>query len=175
MSTEDNARTIRRIYDELWNERNLAIAEELIADDGTNYDTGLVPMPFGPEEMRGTIRMVTAAFPDHRHEVDEVIVDGDNVVLRCTLTGTHEGPFMGIPPHRPKDRGHGDSHLPPGRRQGGRAPGRPRRPRGYAPTRHHRRRDTRVGLGPTYRDGHLPRVNETDENGGKHRCTPTPT
>ena len=98
MSTEDNARTIRRIYDELWNERNLAIAEELIADDGTNYDTGLVPMPFGPEEMRGTIRMVTAAFPDHRHEVDEVMVDGDNVVLRCTLTGTHEGPFMGIPP-----------------------------------------------------------------------------
>jgi predicted ester cyclase len=98
VSSEENARTIRRIYDELWNERNLGLAEELIADGGTNYDTGPVPMPFGPEEMRATIRMVTAAFPDNRHEVDEVIVDGDKVVLRCTLTGTHEGPFMGIPP-----------------------------------------------------------------------------
>ena len=98
VSSEENARTIRRIYDELWNERNLAIAEELIAEDGTNYDTGLVPMPFGPEEMKGTVRMITAAFPDNRHEVDEVIMDGDRVVLRCTLTGTHEGPFMGIPP-----------------------------------------------------------------------------
>jgi predicted ester cyclase len=98
MSTKENARTIRRIYDELWNERHLELAEVLIAEGGTNYDTGLLPMPFGPEEMRDTIRMVTAAFPDNRHEVDEVIVDGDTVVLRCTLTGTHEGPFMGILP-----------------------------------------------------------------------------
>jgi len=98
MSTEENAKTIRRIYDELWNERNLVVADELIAEDATNYDTGVVPMPFGPEEMKGTVRMVTAAFPDNRHEVDEVMVDGDRVVLRCTLKGTHEGPFMGIPP-----------------------------------------------------------------------------
>jgi len=97
MSTEENARTIRRIYDELWNERDLGLAGELIAEGGTNYDTGPVPMPFGPEEMKATIRMVTMAFPDNRHEVDEVIAEGDRVVLRCTLTGTHEGPFMGIP------------------------------------------------------------------------------
>ena len=98
MSIEENARTIRRIYDKLWNERRLEIAEELIAEGGTNYDTGLLPMPFGPEEMKGTVLMVTAAFPDNRHEVEEVIAEGDRVVLRCTLTGTHEGPFMGIPP-----------------------------------------------------------------------------
>ena len=98
MSTTENARTIRRIYDELWNARNLGLAEELIAEDATNYDTGLVPMPFGPEEMIGTVQMVTAAFPDNRHEVEEVITEADTVVLRCTLTGTHEGPFMGIPP-----------------------------------------------------------------------------
>jgi hypothetical protein len=98
MSTEENARTIRRIYDELWNERNLGLTEELIDEGGTNYDTGLVPMPLGPEEMKDTIRMVTAVFPDNRHEVDDVIAGGDKVVLRCTLTGTHEGPFMGIPP-----------------------------------------------------------------------------
>jgi steroid delta-isomerase-like uncharacterized protein len=98
MSTEENARTIRRIYDKLWNERNLGLAEDLIAEDAINYDTGLVPMTFGPEEMKGTVRMVTAAFPDNRHKVEEVIAEADTVVLRCTLTGTHEGPFMGIPP-----------------------------------------------------------------------------
>src|SRR5215203_4706205 len=98
MSTEENAKTIRRIYDELWNERNLVVADELIAEDATNYDTGVVPMPFGPEEMKGTVRMVTAAFPDNHHEVEEVVAEGDTVVFRCTLTGTHEGFFMGIPP-----------------------------------------------------------------------------
>jgi steroid delta-isomerase-like uncharacterized protein len=98
MSARENEKIVRRIYDEIWNERSLEVTEELIAEDATNYDTGLVPTPFGPEEMKGTGQMVTAAFPDNRHEVEEVIAEGDKVVLRCTLSGTHEGTFMGIPP-----------------------------------------------------------------------------
>ena len=98
MSAKENERVVRRIYDELWNERRLEVAEELIAEGATNYDTGLVPMPFGPEEMKGTVLMAAASFPDNRHEVEEVIAEGDKVVLRCTLSGTHEGPFLGIPP-----------------------------------------------------------------------------
>ena len=98
MSLEKNKELVRRIYDELWNERKLEVAEELIAQDALNYDTGLLPQPFGPEEMKGTVRMVTAGFPDNRHEVEEMIAEGDKVVVRCTLTGTHEGEFMGIPP-----------------------------------------------------------------------------
>ena len=98
MSIEENKKAIRRIYDELWNGRKLEVAEELIARGAVNYDTGFVAQPFGPEEMKGTVRMVTAGFPDNRHEVEEVIAEGDTVVLRCTLTGTHEGEFMGMPP-----------------------------------------------------------------------------
>ena len=98
MSLEENKATVSRIYDELWNERKLEVADELIAQESINYDTGLAPQPFGPEQMKGTVRMVTAAFPDNRHEVEEVIAEGESVVLRCTLTGMHEGEFMGIPP-----------------------------------------------------------------------------
>ena len=98
MSPQENKRIVRRIYDELWNKRRLEVAEEVIAHGGVNYDTGLVPQPFGPEEMNATVRMVTAGFPDNRHEVEEVIAEGDKVVLRCTLTGTHLRVFMGIPP-----------------------------------------------------------------------------
>lgn len=98
MSAKENERMIRRIYDELWNERKLEVADEIIADGATNYDTGLLPMPFGPEEMKSTVQMVTAAFPNNRHEVEEVVALDEKVVLRCTLTGTHEGPFMGILP-----------------------------------------------------------------------------
>jgi steroid delta-isomerase-like uncharacterized protein len=98
MSAKENESTVRRIYEDLWNRRRLEVADEVITEDATNYDTGLMPMPFGPEEMKDTARMITAAFPDHRHEVEEIVVEGNRVVLRCTLTGTHEGPFMGIPP-----------------------------------------------------------------------------
>jgi predicted ester cyclase len=48
--------------------------------------------------MKGTVRMITDAFPDNHHAVEEMIAEGDTVVVRCTLTGTHEGEFMGIPP-----------------------------------------------------------------------------
>ena len=98
MSAEMNKAVVRRIYDELWNERRLGVAEEVIAEGGVNYDTGLSPQPFGPEQMKGTVRMVTAGFPDNHHEVEEVIAEGETVAARVTLTGTHEGEFMGIPP-----------------------------------------------------------------------------
>ena len=98
MPIEQNKRIVRRIYDELWNERKLEVADEVIAEGAVNYDTGLVARPFGPGEMKGTVQMVTVGFPDNRHEVEEVIAEGDTVVLRCTLTGTNEGEFMGMPP-----------------------------------------------------------------------------
>ncbi len=48
--------------------------------------------------MKGTVWMIMNAFPDNHHEVEEVTAEGETVVLRCTLTGTHEGEFMGLPP-----------------------------------------------------------------------------
>jgi hypothetical protein len=42
VSPEENKRTIRRIYDGLWNGRRLEVADELIAEGAVNYDTGLV-------------------------------------------------------------------------------------------------------------------------------------
>ena len=98
MSTERNKAVVRRIYEELWDQRKLEVADEVIARGGVNYDTGLAPMRFGPEEMKDTVRMVTAAFPDNRHKVEELITEGDRVVAHVTLTGTHEGELMGIPP-----------------------------------------------------------------------------
>ena len=98
MSAEENKAIVRRIYDELWNERKLEVAEEVFAGGGVNYDPGLIPMPSAPAEMKGPVQMITAAFPNTRHEVEEVIAEGDTVVLRCTLTGTHLREFMGIPP-----------------------------------------------------------------------------
>ena len=99
MSLEENKKIIRRIYDELWNERKLEVADEVIAAEGyVNYDTGLTLVPAGPEHMKQTVRMVTAGFPDNHHEVEDVIAEGDRIVARVTLTSTHEGEFMGISP-----------------------------------------------------------------------------
>ena len=50
------------------------------------------------EEHKQANRPLSVAFPDFKHEIKSVLVDGDRVVLRVTLTGTHEGDYMGIPP-----------------------------------------------------------------------------
>jgi steroid delta-isomerase-like uncharacterized protein len=42
------------------------------------------------------------AFPDFHFTVDDIVVEGDKVVTRWTLTGTHKGEFMGIPPTNKK-------------------------------------------------------------------------
>jgi steroid delta-isomerase-like uncharacterized protein len=38
------------------------------------------------------------AFPDLHITVEELIAEGDKVVIRDTVTGTHQGEYMGIPP-----------------------------------------------------------------------------
>ncbi len=38
------------------------------------------------------------AFPDGRHRIDDVICEGDKVVVRARFEGTNDGSFMGIPP-----------------------------------------------------------------------------
>ena len=45
--------------------------------------------------------MVTS-FPDYKYTPEDIIAEGDKVVLRYTLTGTHQGNAMGIPPSRKK-------------------------------------------------------------------------
>jgi steroid delta-isomerase-like uncharacterized protein len=43
-------------------------------------------------------RAFYAAFPDIRHEIEQVIATEDTVVVRFTLQGSHTQPFFGIPP-----------------------------------------------------------------------------
>jgi steroid delta-isomerase-like uncharacterized protein len=40
----------------------------------------------------------TTGFPDSRISIEACIAEGDTVVTRWTLAGTHQGTFQGIPP-----------------------------------------------------------------------------
>jgi predicted ester cyclase len=43
-------------------------------------------------------RPFLVAFPDFKHEIDSMVAEAGKVTARVTLTGTHEGEYMGVPP-----------------------------------------------------------------------------
>jgi steroid delta-isomerase-like uncharacterized protein len=98
-STEaENKAQIRRIYEEMFNQGNLVIADELIAPDFFNHAAPPGMNSRGPESMRQLITMLSTAFPDMYYTVEELVAEGDTVVTRVTVSGTHRGPFQDIPP-----------------------------------------------------------------------------
>ena len=58
--------------------------------------------PFGREGDRQRSEMLVAAFPDTRYDVQELVAEGDTLVARWRMTGTHQGelagPTMTVPP-----------------------------------------------------------------------------
>ena len=84
MSSDDNKRVIREYFDEVVNKGNLARLEQTTAGKA--------------ESLRQAISMFIAAFPDARTSIDDMIAEGDRVVVRSTTRATHKGALMGIQP-----------------------------------------------------------------------------
>lgn len=97
MSIEQNKATMQRIYDDFINTGNLDAADRLIAADVIEHEEfpGTAP---GLEGVKQIIAMFRAAFPDLHFTVEDMIAEGDKVVSRVTMRGTHRGEFLGIPP-----------------------------------------------------------------------------
>jgi len=96
MSIEDNKAIARRIFEETLNQRNLAIVDELNTPDFV-YHTDATTMQ-GREPFKQYLSMLLIAFPDLHVSIEDVIGEGDRVVVRCTLRGTHQGELMGMAP-----------------------------------------------------------------------------
>jgi steroid delta-isomerase-like uncharacterized protein len=96
MSTEDNKAIVRRLYEEVFNQRRLALVDELCTTTHVfhNPPTTL----HGREEFKQLLSVYLTAFPDARFTVEDELAEGDRVASRYTFRGTHQGELMGIPP-----------------------------------------------------------------------------
>ncbi len=59
------------------------------------------PLPVGAtgaQAVKEVFAILLRAFPDLHVAVEDLIAEGDKVVCRNTVTGTHRGTYMGIPP-----------------------------------------------------------------------------
>ncbi len=59
------------------------------------------PLPIeetGAELLKEVFARLSRAFPDLDIMIEDLIAEGDMVVARNTVTGTHRGEYMGLPP-----------------------------------------------------------------------------
>jgi steroid delta-isomerase-like uncharacterized protein len=97
MSTEQNKAILRQVYEAAFHQKNLDALDEVIASDSTDHN--LTPeQPPGLESAKQVFSSFHTAFPDLQVNVEDMISEGDKVVARLTVRGTHQGEFMGITP-----------------------------------------------------------------------------
>lgn len=100
MDPERNKAVVRRYIEEL-NRRNESVIDEVVAEDvaaGSLLVTDDAPPEvIGRDGVRAGYRRNIAAFPDYAVTIEELIAEGDRVVMHWTHRGTHQGEFLGVP------------------------------------------------------------------------------
>ena len=98
MTTAEKKATMRRYYEEIWNNGNFTLIHVLFAPDYANYDAatpgGVVQTPDGFAQLVSGYR---TTFPDLHFTIEEQVAEGDVVVTRWTVRATQQGELMGIP------------------------------------------------------------------------------
>jgi len=96
MSKEQNIEATKR-FGELVNTGKLDGFAEVVASDSVDHDPAS-GQGYGPLGFTAFFTTMRAAFPDLNIAVEHMLADEDNVSFAYTITGTHQGVFMGVPP-----------------------------------------------------------------------------
>jgi steroid delta-isomerase-like uncharacterized protein len=93
--SEQNKAVVLRLIEDHWNGKNQALVGEVFAP------TAVLQTPDGDltglEGASFLLQAYATAFPDFHIAIEDVIAEGNEVVARWTFTGTHAGPFLGVP------------------------------------------------------------------------------
>ena len=95
MSIEENKQIVRR-YQDIYNSNNLDALTEVVSEDLITPKI-MAGIPSGIEGAKMAHQIMLTGFPDYQTVIDDLFAEGDKVVARITMSGTHTGNFMGIP------------------------------------------------------------------------------
>lgn len=96
MSTEQNKELARRLFEEVWNNKNLAVVDELVASNFVFHNS--VQTLYGPDGFKQFATTYHNAFPEAHFTVEDAIAEGDTVALRWSARAVHKGELLGIAP-----------------------------------------------------------------------------
>lgn len=97
---EQNKASVRRIFEEVFNEGRLELVDELLAPD-TEVHVPFADPGSGPAALKKIVTGLREGFPDLHLEIDDLVGEGDKVAVAWHSTRqTHLGPYRGLPPTR---------------------------------------------------------------------------
>jgi predicted ester cyclase len=98
MSIAENKELYRRFMEEVVSRGDLRVADELLSPDVIEHEVLPPGLGSGREGIKNLFKLLRSAFPDLHVEIHEQLADGDKVISRVTLRGTHRGELLGIAP-----------------------------------------------------------------------------
>ena len=97
-----NLTIVQRFVDELWNRRNLDVADEIFANNCVTHQlrsgSPVTSAPRDPETIKQHVREWLQAFPDLTFSVEQMVASGERVASHLIMQGTQTGTWMGIAP-----------------------------------------------------------------------------
>ena len=97
MNAEDIKKLNTYFYDEVFRRQNVGALDDLLTDDFMEH----IPAPGQSTDRQGAkmfISHMLQAFPDLDFEIQLQIAENDTISVIGTMTGTHDGEFLGVPP-----------------------------------------------------------------------------
>jgi len=92
----DAKQLVRDSIETVWGQRSIDEIDRFLAPDFVDHSAP-PDAAAGPAGFADGVRRILAAFPDAHNTIDEIVAEGDCVVVRWTMTGTHTGDGLGFP------------------------------------------------------------------------------
>jgi steroid delta-isomerase-like uncharacterized protein len=94
---ENNKALVREFFEEAWGKGNMSAVDEFVVADYVEHPRPPT-LPPGTEGMKQLIASYRTAFPDLQTTLDDIFAEGDRVAFRWSISGTHLGDWLGVPP-----------------------------------------------------------------------------
>jgi steroid delta-isomerase-like uncharacterized protein len=98
MVSQQNSTLVKRIYDEIYQNDNLSVADEIFTPDMKLIDPAAPNFRGGLSAWKERETMYKRAFPNKMIKIDDMFASEDRVVVYWTAQGTHKGPLQDVAP-----------------------------------------------------------------------------
>jgi steroid delta-isomerase-like uncharacterized protein len=89
--SEQNKQIVQKVHEQALNKRNFDLLNNLVADEFTG-----IAGKKGPEAFKEPVQNIIKALPDAQWTIEELIAEGNKVMVKWQIEGTSQGPFNGF-------------------------------------------------------------------------------